>query len=296
MLFIYKFKQKIKNWKWAFLKSFSLNTVVQTDLFKIKVSSRDEGIGRQYFLYGQYGLVEIDKAIGVLKKSGIYKNGTLLDIGANIGHVALHCLSKNYSNAAVCIEPDEFNFGLLGDNIKLNNYAKNASLFKVALGSKNGKEKIILSEDNYGDHRIYTENEEKEIDKYNLSGDRKVGEIEITTLDELAKNNDAFKNVTFISIDVQGFELEILKGGPSFFKLGMPMMLEIDPYLLEKKGSNLIVLTNILSGCYSNFVDLHSEKLAIQNMSEFNDFYNGLNSGKKDYSDLLFFNLKPNNN
>ncbi len=287
-------KYKLKVIKWNFFRKFSWNLIVKTELFKIKISSKDDGIGKEFYFSGHYSLAEIDKAIGVLKHYNIYKIGALLDIGANIGHVTLHSLAKKYSNFAICIEPDEFNFKLLKDNIKINNFENITVLKKIALGSKSGKEKIILSENNYGDHRIFTTNETSEIDKYNAGSERKVSEIDIITIDELAKTNKYFDNVNLISIDVQGFELEILKGGNLYFKRGIPMMLEIDPYLLEKKGSKIDVLNKCLSSYYTNYVDLHSKKLEIQNISKFVEFYGNLNSSKKDYSDLLFFKLNNN--
>lgn len=284
-------KYKLKIFKWNFFRKFSWNLIVKTELFKIKISSKDDGIGKEFYFSGHYSLAEIDKAIGVLKHYNIYKMGALLDIGANIGHVTLHCLAKKYSNFAICIEPDEFNFKLLKDNIKINNFEDITALKKIALGSKSGKEKIILSENNYGDHRIFTPNETIDIDKYNPETNRKIEEIDITTMDDLQKTNTKFNDVSFISIDVQGFELEILKGGINFFKQGIPMMLEIDPYLLEKKGSELNVLNEVLTKCFTHFVDIHSENIVIKELSYFITFYDELKKSNKDYSDLLFFKL-----
>ena len=215
--FLKKIKFRMKLLVWRILGIFSANCVIKTKLFKIKVSSKDVAIGRNYYLWGEYGLSEIDKSFEILKLNNLYKSGTLLDIGANIGHVTLHCLSKKYCNSSICIEPDSFNFQLLQDNVELNSIHDNVLLIQKGLGSYSGKVDMILSENNFGDHRIFTASENHEEDRYNLNQSRKLVEIELEKLDDLVNSINTFNNINFISLDVQGFELEVLKGGLNFF-------------------------------------------------------------------------------
>jgi FkbM family methyltransferase len=256
--------------------------------FKIRVSARDDGIGRNFYFSGEYGLAEIDKAFDALKRQEQYRLGTLLDIGANIGHVTLYCLSRNLSDAALCIEPDGLNFGLLQQNVELNKFRDNVCLRKIALGSQPGKAAMILSADNFGDHRIFTANEIAAADKYNAAATRAVADTEIVRLDDLAAADRRFENVTVVSLDVQGFELEVLKGGAGFFSRGIPLIMEVDPYLLEKKGADAAALYSVLGRGYDRFVDLSDGDLHPRALTAFPAFYADLKAGRKDYADLLF--------
>ena len=289
-----KIRFRIKLLVWRIYGFFSANIVVKTELFKIKVSSKDVAIGRNFYLWGEYGLSEIDKAFEILKLNNLYKNGTLLDIGSNIGHVTLHCLSKKYCSYSICIEPDSFNFQLLLDNVKLNSIQDNVLLVKKGLGANSGKVDMILSQNNFGDHRIFSANENSSEDKYNLYQSRKLVEIELKKLDDLVNSSNAFNNVNFISLDVQGFELEVLKGGVNFFLQGIPIMLEVDPYLLEKKGCDIDTFSGLLCKFYSYFVDLSSMDLRIIEISDFIPFYNNLKESRRDSIDVLFFKQSQN--
>ncbi len=287
---------KIKPIVWRIMGVFSANCIVETNYFKIKVSSRDNGIGRNFYLWGGYGLSEIDKAFEFLRKNNLYKSGTLLDIGANIGHVTLYCLSRKYCNYSICVEPDDFNFKMLQDNVNINLIHDKVLLKQTGLGSKSGKVNMILSQDNFGDHRIFTASESCDEDKYNLKQNRQLTTIEIDRLDDLVGSSDVFDNVNFISLDVQGFELEVLQGGVDFFSQGIPMMLEVDPYLLEKKGSNIDMLFGLLSNCYTHFISLSDVDSKLIEISKFIGFYNGVKEGEKDYADVLFISNSRNTN
>lgn len=281
-------RSRARSLKWQLLRLSSGTCVVSARHFKIRVSARDDGIGRNFYFSGEYGLAEIDKAFDALKRQEQYRLGTLLDIGANIGHVTLYCLSRNLSDAALCIEPDGLNFGLLQQNVELNKFRDNVCLRKIALGSQPGKAAMILSADNFGDHRIFTANEIAAADKYNAAATRAVADTEIVRLDDLAAADRRFENVTVVSLDVQGFELEVLKGGAGFFSRGIPLIMEVDPYLLEKKGADAAALYSVLGRGYDRFVDLSDGDLHPRALTAFPAFYADLKAGRKDYADLLF--------
>jgi FkbM family methyltransferase len=285
-------QQKIKSLKWDIYNKLGGTLTVSTEWFKIKLSAKDEALSKEIYFTGEYSFGEIDKAINYLKQAQLFTSGTLLDIGANIGHVTLYCLARNYASKAICFEPDDFNFSLLTDNLELNNLNSKTTTVKLALGSKSGKEKIILSKNNYGDHRIFTNNEVESEDKYNAGDVRAVADIEIVTLDEYIQKNKLNGQISAVSLDVQGFEYEILKGGRTFFKTGVPLMMEVDPYLLEKKNCTADMLYVELSASYSHFLDLHHTPEKLHPISEFTSVYNAIKSSNKDYTDMMFFNAK----
>ncbi len=51
------------------------------------------------------------------------------------------------------------------------------------------------------------------------------------------------------------------------------------------------MLNEVLTKCFTHFVDIHSENIVIKELSYFITFYDELKKSNKDYSDLLFFKL-----
>lgn len=126
------------------------------------------------------------------------KGSVVFDIGAHIGIYTLKA-SKIVGNKGlvISVEPEPQNFSFLLKNIKLNRL-DNVNPINVALGSKKGHVCLYLCEDNTGGHSTV------------VKSGRWI-QTRLTTLDELADQFNLTKDV-FIKIDVEGAELEVLKG------------------------------------------------------------------------------------
>jgi FkbM family methyltransferase len=113
----------------------------------------------------------------------------VLDIGSNIGNHAYFFKNICDSSRTICFEPLPDNLELL----KIN--CNNCEIYPVALSSEN-KLGFIKNSDGIN----------------NNSGTACLSDdgiqIELKTLDSFN-----FENITFIKIDVEGHELEVIKGG-----------------------------------------------------------------------------------
>ena len=143
------------------------------------------------------------------------RSSVIVDIGANIGRYTV--LAGINSKAKIfSIEPEEDNFRILSKNVELN-HLENAEILKVALGDKKGNAKLFKSIDpiNNGGHSLKSETSEFEV-------------VKVETFDNLFKNKT--ENVDLVKIDVEGFELGVLKGMKSFLskKKIKNIILEID--------------------------------------------------------------------
>jgi FkbM family methyltransferase len=146
---------------------------------------------------------------------GIYEAGTLniisqclnegdifIDVGANIGLMTLLGARRvGPSGGVYAFEPAPATFGLLQDNISLNQM-KNIHAMNVGLGSAQGVEVIYSNRQNNRGMISFVEKE---------PGAAEVDEVPVQTLDEFweEKSNGPVK---MIKIDVEGWELEVLKG------------------------------------------------------------------------------------
>ncbi len=159
-----------------------------------------------------------------LLKKHIKPGDTVLDIGANIGFYATILSDIVGEKGKIhCFEPDTTNFNHLK---KTTASYKNIIINNKAVGPKTEKLKIYTSKELNVDHRTYKPEEyDKEI------------EIDSVSIDDYLKG----AKVDFIKMDIQGFEMEAMKGMKETLKNNpkVKMISEFWPYGLRKAGSSL---------------------------------------------------------
>lgn len=188
---------------------------------KMILDLNDVGISRELAIYGVH-----EKNSTAEVKRIITPGMKILEVGANIGYYALlETRLAGSTGHLYAMEPSPFNFSLLERNLKLNGLA-NYNLYQTAAGSQKGIAKFLLS----GRSNLSTF-----IEREDLTGEEV--DVSVITLDDFL----ADKQVDFIRMDVEGYELEILKGAraalakdpkPKFF------FIEVHSELLHKKQSS----------------------------------------------------------
>lgn len=130
----------------------------------------------------------------------IKKNSTVLDVGANIGFHSLYFAELAGNNGKVIsVEPILQNFEALEKNIALNHF-KNIITVQKALASKQRLMQIGIDANNNNPGAFsLMGNGAKKIDIHCVKGDDLLDDLLIEKID-------------FIKIDVEGFELEVIKG------------------------------------------------------------------------------------
>ncbi|MFD1095253.1 FkbM family methyltransferase [Salegentibacter chungangensis] len=127
----------------------------------------------------------------------IRSNDTVIDAGAHHGILSLVYAKKAYSGYVFSFEPDNKNLYELRKNLKLNNFNTNIQVIEKGLWSRSGEVKFyeagsVASSSFYKPENSLEKN------------------IEVITLDDFIEENDI--KVDFIKMDVEGAELNILKG------------------------------------------------------------------------------------
>ena len=188
---------------------------------KMILDLNDIGISRELAIYG----VHEKNSTGEVKKI-ITEGMRILEVGANIGYYALLETSLAGSDGHLyAMEPSPYNFDLLTNNLKLNGL-KNYDLYKVAAGSQEGKAKFLLS----GRSNLSTF-----IEREDLTGEEV--DVDVIKLDNFLQG----KKIDFIRMDVEGYELEILKGAEMSLSTGNKpkyFFIEVHSELLHKKNSS----------------------------------------------------------
>lgn len=138
------------------------------------------------------------------------QGGCVLDIGANIGNHTLYFAKECGAEKVYAFEPIKDTYGILEQNVKINDLKDRVVLVNKGVGVCAGKASIERYDvDNIGATSL----------KNDLNG-----EIEICSIDELAIS----EKISLIKIDVEGHEKEVIQGAIETIKTSLPsIMVEI---------------------------------------------------------------------
>jgi FkbM family methyltransferase len=143
-----------------------------------------------------------------IKSKEKLKNSTIIDCGAYIGDSAFIFEKELSPKEIICVEPDEKNYEILLENIKLNNLANKIKAIKIAVGNKETKGNIILN-GTLGAYIIEASN----------------GKTQFSTIDNLVFDSLKISNVGLIKMDIEGYELLAMKGASETIKKFKPVLI-----------------------------------------------------------------------
>lgn len=200
----------------------------------------------------------------------------LIDIGANIGSIAIPALRRGYVERCIAFELDPLNARLLSANAVLNEVEHMIDIRNIAVGNDTGSVAIQYSSSNFGDHRV--------LHKVNANESTIVRMIRLNSIfDELDISN------TILWMDIQGYEAYALQGASEFIKAGVPLITEFAPDELRSFNSPDLFIDTICSSRYKIMADLNAPNpnlvaLSQENLRQLSD-----NLDKKGtFTDLLF--------
>ncbi len=141
-----------------------------------------------------------EKAVFARVLDSVQPGDTVWDIGANIGtHAVMFARKVGDTGAVIAFEPEDGTRRTLEDNVTLNRLS-NVQILRAALGSTTGKQTLYVdNRAGSGKHSLVP------VDGYEKT------EIDVQTGDDLAMSRPEVAP-SVLKIDVEGFELEVLKG------------------------------------------------------------------------------------
>ena len=217
------------------------NKMVNVNGITMSVMPNDKGISEELIMFGTHEPL----ATEILKRE-ILPSMICIDIGANIGYYALlesKIVGKN--GKVIAIEPAPLSFRLLKRNIALQeigskghddysiakNDNNNIEAYNLAIGDVDGKVDFLLTQFS-NLNRVLRPDER-------MQG---AAVTDVTTVG--SKRLDTFVNerqirsVNFIRMDVEGHELNIVKGMQQTLKKYKPLlMIEVHKDYLKTQGS-----------------------------------------------------------
>lgn len=187
-------------------------------------------------IFHGFELDEIDFVNRFLKKGD-----TFVDIGTNVGLFSLHASAMvGKSGKVISFEPSSATVQRLQENIALNR-CNNVEIVPKGLSYESGVLELVVAGNGY--------------DAFNSFAIPSMGaitareKVEVTTMDEFMKLKGINpKEVKLIKIDVEGWELQVLKGGIAFFgHVDAPVLLvEFTENNAKNAGTSCIELSQFL--------------------------------------------------
>jgi FkbM family methyltransferase len=143
----------------------------------------------------------------VRRRPQIFKDGDILDVGANIGYTScVFATVLKPGSKIYAFEPDQISFGLLEETVRYKNLSSAIEPVHQAVGSTDGSLKFWHNERHSADHRVVT-------DQFSstCSNSSQISTVPATTVDTFVNSRNV-QNISFIKIDVQGYELAVCEG------------------------------------------------------------------------------------
>ena len=180
----------------------------------------------------------------------------VVDVGAHIGRYTIIASKRvGESGKVIAIEAHPGNFEMLNRNVKLNKLT-NVTALNYAVYSKESKLKLYVpgEESGFTIYNTITTNRAKPEEKFI--------EVNANTLDNilLQQNGISHADINWIKIDVEGAELEVLKGASSILSKSKDISLLIEIHNLHG-GTNLY--RQIVE-----FLDIYNFKIEFENTYE----------------------------
>ena len=240
------------------MQNWSPVIAIDAEGTRIFVSTRDNGIARQFILHRAYEARLMATAVDVLTHVDRHPfaedAGMFLDIGANIGTGIVQAVSRYGANGGVAFEPDPDNIALLRHNLLANQLTEIVSVVPCALTATDGDVVLERSADMHGDHRVRTgagphpntfgESQRPVVTVPGVTFDAKVidGVIDLS-------------QVRLVSMDTQGHEGHVLAGASQLCASAIPIILEYWPYGLRAAGGYELFL-DLVRDSFHRYVHL----------------------------------------
>jgi len=213
------------------------------DIEVLVESDADNSVFEEIFMDRDYGICD-----DVIKKAGGLSGCAILDIGAHKGYFSIYASLLAGENVKIfSYEPEEKNFAILKENLKMNRI-KNVFAKNVAVCGNDGMRELFVSVDSHN-HSVIAEAMNTEEEEMGLSVSKKVNCVSFSTIVLKHIVKEACENIGLVKMDCEGAEFEILESvdsgfggvsGDEIFKKIKSFCIEYHEFLPEMRAEKLV--------------------------------------------------------
>ena len=190
--------------------------------------------------------IDLGIFLGIKNENNLYRiknflnsksKNVLVDIGSNVGSVTLPLAKLFNLSTVISIEPTKFAFSKLKKNLKLNPSLKSrVKLFNIFISNERKEVKFV--------HSSWKLKVKDKRHKVHLGTLKKTSNTTKTLSEVLRKIR---KRIDFIKIDVDGYEINVLRSGKRIIKKYKPLIyFEFAPYLYREFGYTPEILIDFI--------------------------------------------------
>jgi FkbM family methyltransferase len=254
------------SWRWKLATRWRQTLTLPTKQGRLTISCQDGFISRALFFDREYELTFASRVLALLRSRGLLPrgHGTFLDIGANLGVIAIGMLCRGEFRRAIAIEPEPQNFALLKHNVRQNGLQDRLLCRPYAISDRAATVPLELCSANFGDHRVRL-NQRATValpERFHEAG-RRLIDVSAVRLDDLLATlpPEFTRDMGLVWIDTQGHEAQVLRGGPALFGRGLPVVAEVWPYGLKRAGVSQDQFCRLAQQYWSDYWMLRRDKL-----------------------------------
>ena len=255
----------------------------------VTFDSKDKAVGKHIFFRREYDIDEVSQTVQLLIDNGYVdsqKPGTALNVGANIGLIALALKRHSIFERVLAFEPVPSNFAILVENIGQNGYSDEIECLEMALSDTDGEITMELSGENFGDHRVRSSEEKGHFHEER----RETITVKTRRLDSLiAIGKFEEEPPGLVWMDIQGHDGDFYLGAKEIIRrYQVPVVSEFWPYGIRRAGFSSTQYCEIVSSLFSHYSDPKgaSEFCSMDSFSSMFEKY----TGPEDGSDIVLIN------
>jgi FkbM family methyltransferase len=251
--------REFRGWYWDVNARFRRSITFSTRQGVFTVSLADQLLSKMLYRDREFELDLMREAMAFLRsidKCSPMRQGTIIDIGANNGVIAVGALHTGECERAVAIEPAPENFRLLQHNVVQNGLKDRVICVPCAASDRRGEVPFELSATSFGNHRVQV--------KTGAAGwsprsrHESQGRVITVPSDEvdniLSPLPEEFtRNTAIVWVDVEGYEGYVFRGARRLLSRDIPVVCEIWPYAIARAGMTARAFCEVAESIWSRY-------------------------------------------
>ena len=204
------------------------------------------------------GIKNENKLYNIKKYLNYKGKNILVDIGSNVGSVTLPLAKLFNLSTIISIEPTKFAFSKLKKNLKLNpSFKRRVKLLNIFISDEKKKVSFVHSS-----WKLKVKNNRHKVHFGTLKKTSNKTKSLSNVLSKIGKRID------FIKIDVDGYEINVLRSGKKIINKYKPLIyFEFAPYLYREFGYTPEILINFIKN-ELNYTFLNENFNEVKNIYE----------------------------
>lgn len=213
---------------------------------EMALSFTDQGLSRELLIYRTREETTVERFEHELRRlrEEVDEPIRVLEIGANIGYFTLaEARALGERGEIHAFEPDSRNLPLLYENIDRNGYADRIRVVPAAVGPETGRATLRRSAHS-NRNRLAGDGGTDHTEALSLTGETR--SVDVWSIDAYCRDRGlAPDSINAVRMDIEGYELDVLRGMTSVLRADGPLVLfiEVHPHLLDRAAYRRFIAT-----------------------------------------------------